>query len=426
MDPPVVVKDNFLIIDGVQISEDFMVASSQVLNYLLKRGFVKKDSITESDLVVTDVSRRNQNFQVRSKNSRSYLLKYGGIERWKTASVSHEAAIYRFFRQMDKTKNINNKTSSFSSKYLPDFYYYDQQERILILELFPEAKTLREHYISSCRFSRILAAKVGECLGELHQITYDTILAQVKDKEDPVISDILSDENQLPPAVLSLHKPQSKIFLDISNANIQLIKILQSQKELCKFLDELYAGWRSPKSYCRCLIHSDIKSDNYLVVKQFNSPDSSNHSSSNTYKRTGYLKLIDWELARFGDPAWDAGSVFSDYLGLWLFSLPIMSRESSPDSFLRLARYPIHRMQPAIRSYWNSYVRKMRFDVNGSNEFLVRSVRYCSAQLVRKAYEYLQRRAKISANIVYLLQVSLNIMKDPQTAMTSLLGISSC
>src|SRR5919106_559554 len=111
MVPPVVVKDNFLIIDGVQISEDFMVASSQVLNYLLKRGFVKKDIITESDFVVTDVSRRNQNFQVRSKNSRSYLLKYGGIERWNTASVSHEAAIYRFFMQMDKTKDINNKIS---------------------------------------------------------------------------------------------------------------------------------------------------------------------------------------------------------------------------------------------------------------------------------------------------------------------------
>jgi thiamine kinase-like enzyme len=392
---------------------------------MLKHDLVKRDSVIESDLVIRDVSRRNQNFQVASKNGHSYLLKYGGIGKGKTASIPHEAAIYRFFRQMDKAKNNNKKNNSFSSKYLPNFYYYDKREHLLILELFPEAKNLREHYISSCRFSRILAAKVGECLGELHQITYDYLHSRKENNKDPIISDILSDENRLPPAVLSLHKPQPKIFRDISNANIQLIKIVQSQKELCKTLDELHAGWNSHKRY-ECLIHSDIKSDNFLTVESLNPPDSSSHSSSDMYKKTRHLKLIDWELARIGDPAWDTGCVFSDYLALWLFSLPIINRESSPDSFLKLALHPLHKMQPAIRSSWNSYVRKMRFDVNESNKFLVRSVRYCSAQLVRKAYEYLQRRAKISANIVYLLQVSLNIMKDPQTAMTSLLGISSC
>jgi serine/threonine protein kinase len=202
-------------------------------------------------------------------------------------------------------------------------------------------------------------------------------------------------------------------------------RALQNLRRIPCWLDEFHAGWNSHKRY-ECLIHSDIKSDNFLTVESLNSPDSSSHSSSDMYKKTRHLKLIDWELARIGDPAWDTGCVFSDYLALWLFSLPIINRESSPDSFLKLALYPLHKMQPAIRSYWNSYVRKMRFDVNESNEFLVRSVRYCSAQLVRKAYEYLQRQVKISANIVYLLQVSLNIMKDPQTAITSLLGISSC
>ena len=372
------------------------------------------------------MSRRNQNLQVSCKNGRSYLVKYGGTNKGKAASISHEASIYRFFRQIDKANNNNNRNSSFSSKYLPNFYYYDKREHLLILELFPEAKTLREHYITSCRFSRVLAAKVGECLGELHQITNDCLLSRKeKDKEDPIGLDILSDENRLPPPILSLHKPQPKIFRDISNANIQLIKILQSQKEFCKCLDELHAGWRIHNRY-ECLIHSDIKSDNFLVVESFNSPDSSNHSSSNTYKKTRQLKLIDWELARIGDPAWDTGSVFSDYLALWLFSLPIVSRESTPDYFLKLTRYPIHKMRPAVRSYWNSYAKRMKFNAKDSDQFLVRSVRYCSAQLVRKAYEYLQRQAKISANIIYLLQVSLNIMKDPQKTITNLLGITSC
>jgi hypothetical protein len=388
---------------------------------MIKHDFVKKDSIVDSDLVISNVSRRNQNFQVASKNGYSYLLKYGGIDKGKTAPVPHEAAIYKFFRQMDKAKN-DKKNNSFSSKYLPDFYYYDRRKHLLILELFPKAKTLREYYIRSGRFSRILAAKVGECLGELHQKTYDYLISRKENDKNPIIPDILSNENRVPPAILSLHKPRPKIFRDISNANIQLIKIIQSQQELCKTLDELRAGWHNHKRY-ECLIHSDIKSDNFLVVETFNSPGFSSHSSSNMYDKTKHLKLIDWELARIGDPAWDTGSVFSDYLALWLFSIPIINRESSPNSFLKLARYPIYKMRPAVRSYWNSYAKKMRFDVNESDQFLVRSVRYCSAQLIRKAYEYLQRKVKISAIIVYLLQVSLNIMKDPQKAITNLLRI---
>ena len=231
---------------------------------------------------------------------------------------------------MDKAKNNNKKNNSFSSKYLPNFYYYDKREHLLILEFFPEAKNLREHYISSCRFSRILAVKVGECLGELHQITYDYLHSREENDKDPIISDILSltycrtkiDCHQR----FYLYTSRSpKIFRDISNANIQLIKIVQSQKELCKTLDELHAGWNSHKRY-ECLIHSDIKSDNFLTVESLNSPDSSSHSSSDMYKKARHLKLIDWELARIGDPAWDTGCVFSDYLALWLFSLPIINR----------------------------------------------------------------------------------------------------
>ena len=399
---------------------------------MLKHEFIKKDSIIESDLIMKDMSRRNQNFQVTSKNGRSYLLKYGGVDKGKITSISHEAAVYRLLKQMDKAKNNNNnknkKNNTFSSKFLPDFYYYDQREHILILELFPEAKTLYEHYTRSCRFSRTIAAKVGECLGELHQVTYDAFYTKkVKnnngnDKEYATISQMLSEVDRLPPGVLSLHKPRSRIYLNISNANIQLIKILQSKRDICKHLDELYAGWYSNLNKYDCLIHSDIKSDNFLVIESL----SPSFHSSTMNQKTRHLKLVDWEYAKIGDPAWDVGSVFSDYLGLWLLSIPITTKEASPDSFLKLARYPIHRMQPAIRSYWNAYLKKMKLDEKDSDQFLVRSVRYCSARLIQKAFEYLQDQTKISANVVYLLQVSLNIIKDPQKAITNLLGISFC
>ena len=116
-------------------------SDSEILNYMIQHEFIKKDSTVESDLVIKDMSRRTQNFQVAGKNGRSYLVKYGGIDKGKTSSISHEASIYRLLKQIDRANDhINNKNNTYSSKYLPDFYYYDRLEHLLILELFPKAK----------------------------------------------------------------------------------------------------------------------------------------------------------------------------------------------------------------------------------------------------------------------------------------------
>jgi hypothetical protein len=76
---------------------------------MLKHDLVERDSVIESDLVIRDVSRRNQNFQVASKNGHSYLLKYGGIGKGKTASIPHEAAIYRFLGKWIKQRTTTRK-----------------------------------------------------------------------------------------------------------------------------------------------------------------------------------------------------------------------------------------------------------------------------------------------------------------------------
>jgi aminoglycoside phosphotransferase (APT) family kinase protein len=208
-----------------------------------------------------------------------------------------------------------------------------------------------------------------------------------------------------PPSVLSIHRPEPRIFYDISSANVQLIKTVQRSAPLCQALDELRQGWRA-----QALIHCDIKWDNCIV---FARPAS---------KRMTRLKIVDWELARLGDTCWDVGSAFANYLSFWLFSIPITG-EAPPDRFMELAWYPLESMQPAIRSFWQSYVRTMVLDAVNSDEWLLRAVKYGAARLVQTAYEQMQMSIHLTGNVVCLLQLSLNILQRPREAMVHLLGL---
>ncbi len=135
------------------------------------------------------------------------------------------------------------------------------------------------------------------------------------------------------------------------------------------------------------------------------------------------MKIVDWELSRLGDPCWDVGSFFGEYLTYWLLSIPVTGQDP-PDRFLDLARYPLDKMRPAIRAFWSAYVSGSGLTDPGLHDaFLIRSVRYATARLVQTAYEQGQVSALLTGNIVVLLQLAFNILQRPEEASIALLGI---
>jgi len=138
-------------------------------------------------------------------------------------------------------------------------------------------------------------------------------------------------------------------------------------------------------------------------------------------RRPLLLKIVDWELADLGDPCWDIGSVFSNYLSHWLLSIPITG-EVPPERFMELARYPLERMQPALRACWQAYMRRSKLDPAHTDRWLVRATIYAAARLIQTAFEHLQMAAHLIGNIVCLVQLSLNILRQPQAA-AELLGL---
>jgi hypothetical protein len=358
----------------------------EVAAYLLEHGLISAASIVEGDLDVADTSRRNRNFKVISEQGPSYLLKQG-VGPGGNATVAHEAVVYEFLHSLAGDNGLN--------EYLPRYYGYNAKEQILVLELVRDAQDFREYHVHRGCFSTLLAKAMGRALATVHRLTR-THGNEISDGRIFAVQ---------PPGVLSIHRPDPRIFLGASAANVELIKVVQRSPQFCRSLDELREAWRT-----ETLVHSDIKWDNCVVFAR---------PASNRKTR---LKIVDWEAASIGDPCWDIGSVFSNYLSFWLLSIPITG-EAAPGRFIELARYPLESMQPAMRSFWQTYARYMELDAATSGEWLLRAVKYGAARLVQTVYEQTQMSPQLTSNMVCLLQLSLNILQRPQEAIVHLLGL---
>jgi aminoglycoside phosphotransferase (APT) family kinase protein len=361
------------------------VTQVEVAAYLLQHDLVSAASIVEGDLAVADASRRNRNFKVISERGPSYLLKQG-VGPGSNAMVAHEAVVYEFLHSLAGNDGLD--------EFLPYYHGYDTKEQILVLELVRDAQDFREYHARRGRFSTLLARAMGKALATVHRLT-----RTYGNNHDGKISAVQT------PRALSIHHPDPRIFLDVSAANVELIKVVQHYPQFCRSLDNLREGWRT-----ETLVHSDIKWDNCVI---FARPVSN---------RKTRLKIVDWEAAGMGDPCWDIGSVFSNYLSFWLLSIPITG-EDPPDRFIELARYPLESMQPAMRAFWQFYVRYMRLDAATSGEWLLRAIKYGAARLVQTGYEQMQMSIHLTGNVVCLLQLGLNILQRPQEAIVHLLGL---
>jgi hypothetical protein len=188
--------------------------------------------------------------------------------------------------------------------------------------------------------------------------------------------------------------------------SIELIKIIQ-KNNLCDVFDQVGNNWS-----VECLINLDMKLRNVLIY-------STNSNAVNPPK----IKLLDWEYGILGDPMWDLGCIFNDFICYWLFSLDL-SRNKPFSDIISLSKRPLTEMQSYIRATWQGYIETLNIDsIDVERKLLMKAILYCSARLVNSAYELQYSLPFLSKITVSLLQMSLNIVKSPKHASMYLLGI---
>src|ERR1700735_2437452 len=360
---------------------DARLTIDSVAAYCVNNRLFTHAEIIENGLTITELSRRNRCFKAVNDRSAGYLIKQGiGSERELT--VFKELALY-------KALHANASAASHVGSFVPACHFYDHHNCVLVLEFLRGAETLTEYHSRVKRFPKRAATQLGAALGTLHRYG----------------GEWETGATHVPWALSVLQLPHIDFLRDISGANLEMIKIIQKYPEYCQLLDSLRDCWSAST-----LIHYDIKWENCIVF-----PDE---------KRKGNkLNIIDWELASAGDPCWDVGSIFANYLSYWVLSMPV-SAESAPNEFVQLARWPIKMMQPAITAFWGSYKSEMRLDPEVSRSWLTNSVCYAGSRLLQTAFEHLQNSTFLTGWAVCLLQLGFNMMTRPIEAARALLGFT--
>lgn len=364
-----------------------ILSRSNVVHYLLDQGLLPLEAVVNGELMVVDATRRNRNFKVMRRGQQGYFVKQ--IQLWDAqtvATLGAEATCYRLAREMPEFSTL--------SELVPRDFLYDRYRHVLVTELLPDAESMMDYHRRLNAFPQEAARLLGTQFGRLHREPMPSLEGR---------PEATSFRRQQPWA-LSSHQG-ANMFGALSGGSTKLLEIVQSYPDFQRTLEEMRADWRIER-----LMHGDVKWENCVIYP--------------TASRDGKLgtKIVDWELSDIGDPSWDIGAVLQAYISFWVFSMrfgadvPAAQLEDS-------AQYPIEKMQPSIRAFWQAYIGMLELERAAADLLLVRSVKYGAARMIQTAYESMQYSPQILPSALGLLQVSFNILKEPKKAATQLLGL---
>ena len=368
-----------------------MLGIDDAASFLLDRGLVNVGAILDGDLVIASAARRNRNLRVDCRGG-GYLLKQpGDPSEGGHATLRAEAAFYDYCR--------TEPTAAAMRDILPRLAYQDPAEAVLAVELCTGAQPLWMQMAAHQAPSppREVFRALGRALGVFHRA-----FQLVGGASDPKLAWL----TRMIPWVMLVHKPGPEILATLSPANYQTLKILQTQVGLPARLDALRKQWRSVT-----VIHNDIKSDN-ILVRVGAEPGTDGVE----------VRIVDWELVQFGDPAWDLAGALQDLVLFWVQSMPL-SGDQPADGMMEAARYPLGSVQAACRALWAGYRAAAGPIAAEDGGLLTRAVAFSAARMIQSAYEMAFGAMALPSSAVVLLQVSANILDDPELAQVRLYGL---
>jgi aminoglycoside phosphotransferase (APT) family kinase protein len=363
------------------------LSPENLVYYLLERGIITRKSIVNGGVEISEIGRRNRNFRVKQRQGQGYFVKQ--VRRFDPDSVRTLHAEAQCYELAAK-----NETFGDIAEIVPHFHCYDQRRSVLITELLEDAETITEHHFRNGSFPVDVGEQLGRVFGNYHR----------KSCGNPPVG-LNGTFLRRPAWALSLHDMPPHAAPNLSGGIHQMLGMVRQFPQFATVLEKLRAEWAFD-----VLIHGDIKWDNCVLCPR----------SDGSFS----LKIVDWEMADWGDSCWDLAGILSAYLSFWVQSLP-GNGLTDPATLMEQARFPIEKMQPAIRRFWKTYTQCRGVSGDAARELLRRTTMYTGARNIQTAFEYLQSSPQANASTVLLLQLSMNVLNDPEEASRELLGIEA-
>jgi Ser/Thr protein kinase RdoA (MazF antagonist) len=362
--------------------------------YLLERGLIESAPIIDGTITIKSAARRNRNVKVELSADVGFFIKQPDpAGRRCHETVDHEGLFHEFCRQQPALAEV--------TKFLPRLAHFDASQTILVFELITDGRPLST--FGEITTEAVIEVHACHSLGRALALIHGAFAAA----EQPVNCQLDWLPRDLP-GVLSIHRPAPGLLRDLTRSESELLRVLQSENGISVCLDRLCLDWRATT-----VIHGDVRFDNVLVRPA--GPE------------TGAFREIwitDWEMVQFGDPAWDLAGALQSLLICWVYSMPL-SDERTAEEMVSHAQIPAAHIRRAARALWSGYQAGAELTFAEAEGLLLRAVTYSAARLIQSALESLQGLQYFAGPAVLLLQLSENILADPERAQMQLYGIPS-
>lgn len=348
--------------------------------FMIERQHVAAADLLNGDVQIVDASRKNTNFSYNSEATASFFVKQGDPG---NLSVKNEA---------DFLDEIAKRSDAWLRQRLPRRVAYHKDARVLVTRRLDRATVISDFIQERSGLSRQFSRSLGRLFRKVHAIPVSA--GKLGESDRPAAA-------SRPPWVLTIHRPTAAGLSEISQANLDVIKILQSCPDACLAYDEVRREWAADLA----IIHGDVKFDNCIV-----------YAPTAGSARTR-VTLVDWEMAKLGDPFWDVGSFFGELIRLWA-----AHSDDRPGDAPR-ADVPHDAIKSIARTFWSEYASGLSARGISATAGLHRSLIHASLRLVQTSYEFLQHSTEVYQEAGEMLQLAVNVAEAPALASAQILGL---
>lgn len=364
------------------------IEASILAQHLIDQGLLSADAVVDGDVMVVDQSSRGRNYRVIRKRGKGLFVKQvRGSDPHHFQTLQREGACYRLAE--------SGRGRAAMASLLPTFVDFDEHRAMLVIELVDKSESVWEYHQHRDGFSSEAATLLGSGLGAYHR---EAVQAGTPPPE------VLGLMDQQPAWILTLHQTDPRT-LHKQPGSAQLVSILRRFPQFPTHLAELHKSWRR-----ECITHGDLKWENCLIV-----------TGSDEQATPSAIKIIDWEMADWGDSCWDVGSILQSYWSAWMYAREFNEQGMPVQAPPRQGRTG-DATRAVLQQFWSSYINARGAGRAESLELLKRSVGLGAARLLQTAYEASVAAGVLTPHATMQVQFSMNILRDIDAAAKNLVG----
>lgn len=348
-----------------------------------------------STSTVSVIPAKNFNLLITFADGKNLLIKQEiHNSQGKTKEEFHLA--WRMQQLVENFPDFGSKISGF----IPKLLHFDPDRAILIVEYSDTHIDLDDYYLNDNQFPIVVAQSIGKVLATLHSQTFERIeYQQFLDRQSNLETTDTAIE-----IINRLSRITPDIFRAMPPECLQFFKLYQRFPSLTQAILDLGNSIRPS-----CLIHNDLKINNILLDLSW------------ALSTSKVIRLIDWERAGWGDPAFDIGCILGSYLEIWLNELTISNTLSINES-LQLTSTPLELIQPSLFSLVQSYLASFPAITIARPDYLDRVIQFTGLSLIQRIEITIDQERVFGNRGIMMLQVAKQLLCTPQAAMNTLFG----